>query len=176
MCICKKYILYIETGKSHNFQSNQPKTRENEFHFMLPLLEIKPRTFQSWVYCLAIWAITPLKENKNIYAMVINRLFQVTGGTEWIIIMRLLRTHYWAVLISCFKPVSLTITQVAFLPPTNWKFHLFLHKHYYIFLTNKTVGLSRVQLPVLLSSFLPAGLPYRLGLLPWSQRLWSAVG
>ena len=32
-------------------------------------------------------------------------------------------------------------------------------------------GLSCVQLPVLLSSFLPAGPPYRLGLLSWSQRL-----
>ena len=48
-------IWQILRGGSHRLQSNQLKTRKN----FLPQRGIEPRTFQSWVFCLAIWAITP---------------------------------------------------------------------------------------------------------------------
>ena len=48
-------IWQILRGGSHRLQSNQLKTRK----IFLPQLGIEPRTFQSWVFCLAIWAITP---------------------------------------------------------------------------------------------------------------------
>ena len=49
-------IWQILRGGSHRLQSNQLKTRK----IFLPQRGIEPRTFQSWVFCLAIWAITPL--------------------------------------------------------------------------------------------------------------------
>ena len=48
-------IWQILRGGSHRLQSNQLKTRK----IFLPQRGIEPRTFQSWVFCLAIWAITP---------------------------------------------------------------------------------------------------------------------
>ena len=56
-------ICQILRIRSHRSQCNQPKTRENIFLFFLPWPMIEPKTFQSWVFCLAIWAITSLRRH-----------------------------------------------------------------------------------------------------------------
>ena len=48
------------------FKANNPKFREKISLFFLPWQRIEPRTFQSWVFCLAIWAITPRQMFKEI--------------------------------------------------------------------------------------------------------------
>ena len=50
-------VQHILWSRFHKFQSSQSKTRENIFHFFLCDC-IEPRTFHSWVFCLAFWAIT----------------------------------------------------------------------------------------------------------------------
>ena len=43
----------------HRLQSSQPITKHKNFYFSLLSRGFDPRTFQFWVLCLAIWAITP---------------------------------------------------------------------------------------------------------------------
>ena len=52
-----QYVKYLEVYiiGSKAIHGKQEKI------FLFPWPEIKPRTFQCWVSCLAIWAITPLQ-------------------------------------------------------------------------------------------------------------------
>ena len=55
-------VIYCQMH-SHQFVKNFKATNQKQekifLYFCLPWPEIKTKTFQSWVFCLAIWAITP---------------------------------------------------------------------------------------------------------------------
>ena len=55
---CDYIISWKPRSRSHRLQRNQLKARDNIFLFFLPRPVIKPRIFQYWVFCLALWAIT----------------------------------------------------------------------------------------------------------------------
>ena len=55
--LCHYVCMQTNTAYTYSFKSNQPKTRENIFKFILPQSGFEPRTR---VHCLAIWAISPL--------------------------------------------------------------------------------------------------------------------
>ena len=84
-----QFVKYLEVS---GFQSNHPKTRSICFHFLLPQPRVEPRTFQSWVHYLAIWAISPLPisiwiphnvrkvENYLAFTIVITQFLFVNRG------------------------------------------------------------------------------------------------